>query len=85
MLSILKDLTSCKLHVSKSPNLCVVLWLQIWVGASIILLCVLWVVYFVASQPKNVLEDDEGRRAVREAVAKLLESTGKAAGSEADS
>jgi hypothetical protein len=55
------------------------------VGAGIILLCVLWVVYFVASQPKNTLDDDEGRRAVREAVQKLLETTGKAAGSEADS
>lgn len=49
--------------------------LQIWLGAGAILLCILWVVYFVATRPKNVMEDDEVRKAVEEALEKLLHST----------
>jgi len=48
---------------------------QIWLGAGAILLCILWVVYFVASRPKNVLVEDEGRKAVQEAIEQLLQST----------
>lgn len=47
----------------------------IWLGAGAILLCILWVVYFVASRPKNVLVEDEGRKAVQEAIEQLLQST----------
>lgn len=48
--------------------------LQVWAGAGTILLCVLWVVYYVATRPKAMLVDDEGRRQLEEAVAKLLEN-----------
>lgn len=53
--------------------------MQIWLGAGAILLCVLWVVYYVATRPKNSLDADEGRRAVQEALEKLLASTSKPA------
>lgn len=52
---------------------------QVWAGAGAILLCVLWVVYYVATRPKAMLDDDEGRRQLEEAVAKLLESNPAAA------
>ena len=49
--------------------------MQIWLGAAAILVCILWVVFFVASRPKNILVEDEGRQAVEEAVKQLLERT----------
>jgi hypothetical protein len=51
---------------------------QILLGAVAILLCILLVVYFVASRPKNDLAADEGRQAVQEALAKLLVTTKQA-------
>lgn len=54
--------------------------MQIWVSAAAILVCIFWVVYYVASRPKNVAAEDEGRKALQEAVEQLLASTGKATG-----
>jgi hypothetical protein len=45
------------------------------VAAGAILLGVIWVVYFVATRPKNTIGEDAGRKALEEAVAKLMEST----------
>jgi hypothetical protein len=53
------------------------------VAAGAILLGVIWVVYFVATRPKNTIAEDAGRKALQDAVAKLMESTKNSKAAEA--
>lgn len=46
--------------------------MQIWLAAGAIMLCVFWVVYWVASRPKNILDGDEGGRAAQDALEQLM-------------
>lgn len=62
------------------PALTHALVVQVWLAAITILLCVVGVVYFVATRPPvNTLpadddDEDEGRRALKQAMEQLLKS-----------